>query len=492
MGFQLLEATIEEIETALTAREISSRELLGLYLDRIDTLDRSGPGINSIISLNPAATDEAERLDELLARSGPVGPLHGVPVILKDQIDAEGMPTTLGSVLFKDYMPGRDAFVVEKLKRAGAIVLGKATLGELGMGDTHGSLFGSTRNPYDLERTVGGSSGGPATAVSCNFAAVGVGQEALASIRRPAAWTCVVGMRPTAGLVSRSGVYAGWPGIAASLGPLTRGVADQARLLDVLTGYDSEDPITAMGVNRAPRSLADGLEAGALKGARIGVMRQSMGAGSEPGSADFEKVDAVFAKAVDEMARAGATLVDPIEIPKLRELMDRRGGGGGGNAEEAWRLYFARGKNPPFASRDEMVASPDYGKVHRGPVVARAGSAPTTGEYLQARDELMFGFMKVMADNNLDAIVHKSVEHQPTLISEGVKPPFVNIKGATSLNTFLVYVPAISVPAGFTTDGLPVGLTLTGRPYSDALMLRLAYAYEQNSHHRQGPPKPLA
>ena len=155
------------------------------------------------------------------------------------------MPTTLGSVLFKDYYPDRDAFVVEKLKKAGAIILAKATLGELGGGDTHGSLFGSTRNPYDPERTAGGSSGGSAASVAANFCAVGVGQEGFASIRRPSTWNSITGMRPTAGLVSRGGVYAGWPSIAGSLGPMARTVKDLADLLDVMVGYDSEDPVTA-------------------------------------------------------------------------------------------------------------------------------------------------------------------------------------------------------------------------------------------------------
>ncbi len=483
MSLHLLEATIDDIESGLAGCEFSARELVEFYLQRIEALDRSGPAINSIISINPAAKDDAARLDEAVARSGPVGPLHGLPVILKDQIDAVGMPTTLGSVLFGDYRPARDAFVVEKLKGAGAIILGKATLGELGMGDTHGSLFGSTRNPYDLERTVGGSSGGPAAAVSCNFAAVGIGQEALASIRRPAAWTGIVGMRPTAGLVSRSGVYAGWPGTAASLGPLTRSVADQARLLDVLAGYDAEDPITALGVGQTPASFGDALDAGALKGARIGVLRESMGANSEPRSEDYCKVDDVFDAAVGELARAGATLIDPLVVPGLREALEQRGSGG--NAEEAWRIYFARGENPPFASADEMRASPEFARVHRGPALARTATQPKAGGYLEAREALMIAYMKAMADHELDAIVHKSVEHQPTLISEGIKPPFVNIKGATSLNTFLVYVPAISVPAGFTSDGLPAGITLTGRPFSDALILRLAYGYEQATQHRR-------
>ncbi len=193
----------------------------------------------------PWPIGEAERLDAVFERSGFVGPLRGIPVIMKDQGDAKGMPTTLGSVLFKDYYPQRDAFVVERLKRAGAVILAKATLGELGGGDTHSSLFGSTRNPYDLERTAGGSSGGSAASVAANFCTVGIGQEGFASIRRPSTWNSICGMRPTAGLVSRSGVYAGWPSQAGSLGPMTRAVEDLAKLLDVMVGYDAEDPLTA-------------------------------------------------------------------------------------------------------------------------------------------------------------------------------------------------------------------------------------------------------
>ena len=168
-AFELIETTIDAIRRAYDAKEISARELVQGYLDRIDAFDRNGPTINSIISVNPAALDEADRLDAAFAASGPVGPLHGVPVVLKDQIDAKGMPTTLGSVLFRDYFPDQDAFIVERLKSAGAIILAKATLGELGGGDTHGSLFGSTKNPYALDRTVGGSSGGPAAAIAANL-----------------------------------------------------------------------------------------------------------------------------------------------------------------------------------------------------------------------------------------------------------------------------------------------------------------------------------
>jgi len=212
-----VEATIADIHSAYKAGDLTSRQLVQMYLDRIEAYDKKGPAINAIITVNPKALEDAERLDGAFKASGFVGPLHGIPIIIKDQVDAQGMPTTLGSVLFKDYYPDRDAFVVEKLRKAGAIILAKATLGEMGGGDTHGSLFGSTRNPYALDRTVGGSSGGPGASVATNFATLAVGQEGFASIRRPATWNSIAGMRPTAGLVSRSGVYAGWPEIAGSL-----------------------------------------------------------------------------------------------------------------------------------------------------------------------------------------------------------------------------------------------------------------------------------
>jgi Asp-tRNA(Asn)/Glu-tRNA(Gln) amidotransferase A subunit family amidase len=214
--FRLLEATIEDIHNAYKSKRLTSRQLVQLYLDRIEAYDKKGPAINSIITLRSQALEEADKLDAALKATGFVGPLHGIPVIIKDQVDVQGTPTTLGSVLLKDYYPDKDAFVVDKLRRAGAIILAKATLGEFGGGDTHGSLFGSTRNPYALDRTAGGSSGGPGASIAANFATVAVGQEGFASIRRPSAWNSLVGMRPTAGLVSRTGVYAGWPSINGS------------------------------------------------------------------------------------------------------------------------------------------------------------------------------------------------------------------------------------------------------------------------------------
>ena len=198
--------------------------------------------INSIITLNPHALEEADKLDAAFKRSGFVGPLHGIPVLVKDEIDAAGMPTTLGTLVFKDYRPPRDAFPVEKLRKAGAIILGKTTLSEYAAGDTYGSMFGITRNPYDLERTVGGSSGGSGAALAANFATLAIGEETLASIRRPGAWNAVVALRPTPGLVSRSGMWDGYPSPVAQMGPMARTVSDVAKLLDGMVGYDPEDP----------------------------------------------------------------------------------------------------------------------------------------------------------------------------------------------------------------------------------------------------------
>lgn len=486
--FHLLEATVDSIHAAYKTGRLTARQLVQRYLDRIEAYDKKGPAINAVITVNPKALDEADRLDAAFKRSGFVGPLHGIPIILKDQIDAVGMPTTLGSVLFKDYYPDHDAFVTQKLKQAGAIIVAKATLGEFGTGDAHGSLFGSTRTPYALDRTAGGSSGGSGASVSANFATLAIGQEGFSSIRRPAAWNGVVGMRPSAGLVSRSGVYNGWPDINGSLGPMSRTVADLARLLDVMVGYDTEDPLTAFGVGHVPATYTTALDKNGLKGTRIGVLRQSIGYQSDPESADFATVTAAFDNALGELKSAGAVLVDPIVIPRLAELLDTRAQGPR-EADESFTTYFGRSAKTPFASRDAMLQSPSFDSV--SPISRARLRAPLDSrkhdEYLAARDELMTNVLKVMADQQLTAIVYKAVEHQPTLIADGWRPPYVNQKGATALNTFLVFVPAIAVPSGFTSDNLPTGIVFLGRPYDDATVIKLAYAYEQATHHRRPP-----
>jgi len=486
--FNLLEATIDDIHSAYKSGQLSARQLVQMYLDRIEAYDKKGPAINAIITLNDRALDEADQLDAKFQASGFVGPLHGIPILIKDQADTKGMPTTLGSVLFQNYYPDRDAFVVEKLKKAGAIILGKTTLGELGGGDTHGSLFGSTRNPYALDRTPGGSSGGSAASVAANFCAVGVGQEGFASIRRPSTWNSIIGMRPTAGLVSRGGVFAGWPSVAGSLGPMARTVRDLTKLLDVMVGYDPEDPLTARGVGHAPETFSKFLDKDGLKGARVGILRESMGYDAEPESEDFAKITEIFDRAVAEIKAAGAEIVDPIVIPKLKELLAKRAGS---YLDEinSFDSYFGRSAHPPYKSRDEAAQSPDFAKVTPGSQRrwTRAADAGKHYEFLLAREELTTHVLKIMADHQLDAIVHKAVEHQPTLIKDGVNPPYVDQKGAPHINTFLVFVPSIVVPAGYTRDNLPAGIAFLGRSYDDGNMIKFAYAYEQATHHRRPP-----
>jgi Asp-tRNA(Asn)/Glu-tRNA(Gln) amidotransferase A subunit family amidase len=237
-SFEIEETTIDQVHAAYKARRLTAHQLTQAYLDRIRAYDQQGPKINAIITLNPRALEEADKLDDQFRRSGFIGPLHGIPVLVKDEIDTAGMPTTLGSLVFKDYRPPLDAFVVARLKKAGAIILGKTTLSEFAAGDTYSSLFGATRNPYDLERTVGGSSGGSGAAVAANFSTVALGEETVSSIRRPGAWNEITAMRPTAGLVSRTGMYDGYPSEAASMGPMARTVTDLAKLLDAMVGYD--------------------------------------------------------------------------------------------------------------------------------------------------------------------------------------------------------------------------------------------------------------
>ncbi len=463
--------------------------MVAWYLDRIERIDRAGPALNSIISVNESIIDQAREQDARLAATGQlVGPLHGVPVLIKDQIDAMEMPTTCGSVIFRDNWPKRDATVIAKLREAGALMLAKTTLGEMGAGDTHGSLFGSTRNVYDQERTAGGSSGGSGAAVSANLGAVSLGQEGYASIRRPSTWNGVVGMRPSIGLVSRGGVYDGWPSVLGSVGPMTRTVEDAARLLDSMIGYDPIDPVTAHGYGKIKESFVDALSADGLKGVRLGVLRTPFGAGVEPDAADFKRVEAVFETGLKALAAAGAELVDPIGIPDLTALIAQRAHhpahGAGAFAE-----YVSRLENPPFRSKAEAMASPAFAEVT--PQMKQRWSRDNTAEeyarFLEARDVLKTALLKVMADHGLDAIVHKAIEHEPTLIRDGVNPPYVNHKGAPHINTYLGDVPSIVVPAGLTSAGLPAGICFLGRPYDDVAMIRYAYAFEQQAKGRVAP-----
>jgi Asp-tRNA(Asn)/Glu-tRNA(Gln) amidotransferase A subunit family amidase len=260
-----------------------------------------------------------------------------------------------------------------------------------------------------------------------------------------------------------------------------------------MVGYDPEDPITARGVGRIPDSFTKFFDKDGLKGARLGILRESIGLNSEPDSEDFNHIQEVFDRAVGELKAAGAEIVDPIVIPKIKELLAKRSGGPG-ETDQSFTNYYGRSAKRPFQTPQEVIASPDFAKVVKRSQdrFKRQPDAAKHYESLKAQDELMTLFLKVMADHKLDAIVHKAVEHQPTLIKDGIAPPFVDQKGAPHLNTFLVYVPTIVVPAGFTRDNLPAGVCFIGRPYDDGNLIKLAYAYEQATRHRRPPASTTA
>lgn len=511
--FDVLELTIEDAHNAFKSKRLTARQLTQAYLDRIAAYDQKGPLVNCIVSVNPQALADADKIDAEFARTGKlIGPMHGVPVLVKDEIDVAGMATTQGTVVFKDYVTPLDSFPVAKLRAAGAIIFAKTTLSEFAGGDTYSALTGNSRNPYALDRTVGGSSGGSGGALAANFGLIAIGEETSSSLKRPAAWGALAGMRPTPGLISRSGMWDGHPVPTAQMGPMTRTVADLAKMMDVMVGYDAEDPITAFGVMHTPKSYTSYLDKNALKGARIGVIREAIGGGSRPDSPDFKKVDAVFQKALGELKAAGAVLVD-IVIPDLKALQAKRASDPA-RTEEALKVYLSRNPNSQFKNQDDINKHPAMATSFKtmvakyraeNPASAASGGVGYTGgsgraggarppadparllESQRAREQLLMNMAKVMADAKVTALAYKAVEHQPTLIQEATTPPYKSNGGVVSLNTFLIHTPTITVPMGFDADGIPAGLAFLGLPFSDAELIKLAYAYEQATKHRKPP-----
>jgi Asp-tRNA(Asn)/Glu-tRNA(Gln) amidotransferase A subunit family amidase len=493
--FDVMETTVADVHAAFLAKELTARELVQLYLDRIAAFDQRGPSINCVISLVPDALEQADRLDAEFAKTGKLtGPLHGIPILVKDEIDVVGTATTQGVKVFANYRPPLDSFPVDKLKKAGAIMIGKTTLSEFAGGDTYSTLFGHSRNPYALDRTVGGSSGGSGGALAANFSTLAIGEETSSSLKRPAAWGALTGMRATPGLISRTGMWDGHPVPTAQMGPMARTVTDLAKMLDGMVGYDPEDPITAFGVMHTPKTYTAYLDKGGLKGARIGVIREPIGGNSRPEAEDFQRVEAVFVKALAELKTAGATVMDVV-IPDLKALTAKRGGDPA-LTDEALRVYLSRNPNSEFKSREDINNHPEMPKTfkvltgQRGNRGGNDRAEPNPArilESIRAREQLLMNIAQVMAEHQLDAIAFKTVEHEPTLIAEATNPPYKSNGGVVSLNTFLIYTPIITVPMGYSDGKIPAGLTLMGLPYSEPTLIKLGYAYEQATHHRKPP-----
>jgi amidase len=489
-GFHLQEATIDRIHGAYRAGKLSCADLVELYFDRVDAFDKRGPAVNAVQTCNENAVREARRLDARLAESGPVGPLHGIPVLVKDQVETEEMPTTYGSDLFCDYRPGRNATIVQKLKAAGAVIIAKTTMGEFAQGYA-GSAFGACRNPYDPTRNPSGSSCGSGAGVAANFGTVGIGEDTGGSVRGPAACGSLVGLRPTVPLVSRAGMMPAVP-TRDTLGPITRSVRDAAVLLDVISGYDPSDPMTAACVGHVPASYTSFLVPDALRGMRLGVIRDHIANDTNSDAEDYREIRAVIGWALGDLSNHGAEIVDPVPLPSLVELMRRLSGNASYETETAMNQYLADLPGSPIKSFQEIVLSSRVLPYRRTRLLESVGRTTSDAGYLTElllREQLRQALLKAMADHHLDALVYATFDHLPTPIPEDImsrtKNP--NTPGNNRQLSPLVGFPAITVPAGFSADGLPIGIEFLGRPFTEGTLLRIAHGYEQATHHRRPP-----
>ena len=477
--YDAFEKSIGDLQADMAAGKTSAAELVRFYLDRIDAYDLAGPRLNAVLFLNPNAGAEARALDAERKRKKLRGPLHGIPVLLKDNFDTRDMPTTGGSLALSGVVPKEDAFQVRKLRQAGAVILGKANLHELALGlTTVSSLGGQTLDPYDLTRAPGGSSGGSGVAASANFAAFSMGTDTSGSIRIPSAHNAIVGLRPSAGLSSRAGIIP-FGHTQDTGGPMARTVADIAVVLDATVGYDPADPVTASSNGRIPPSYVSSLKREALERARIGVLTEFFGSAPED-----QEVGAIVRTAIGDMKRQGASVLD-VGVPNLAAQL-------AASSLLTQELKFYLGDylkasaGAPVKSVEQLLAS----GLHTAQFQAFLEGANavsddylTSGDYrdrLAARDSLARAVLEIMDGNRLDVIVYPTARRIAPLVGGNQVGSNAGLSAQTGF-------PAISVPAGLTPGGFPVGLELLGRPFAESTLIGLAYAYEQATGHRRPP-----
>ena len=486
--FQLMDATIDDVKRALSSKQITCRALVEQYIARIEAYDKRGPALNAVQTINRRAVEEAARLD---GAPTPVGPLHCVPILMKDQVETSDMPTTYGSAIFKDFVPRRDATIVTKLKAAGAVIVAKTTMGEYAQGYL-GSAFGAVRNAYDPTRSASGSSGGTGSGIAANYATVGIGEDTGGSIRGPASVNNLVGLRPTVPLVSRFGMLPARPS-TDTLGPIGRSVKDVALVLDVIAGYDPNDPVTAESAGRQPATYTQGLTADGLKGARIGIIREPLDPKADTSSPEFKAARAVIDRAVEDMRRLGAVIVDAPKIPDLASRSASIYDGNVFETEAAMNAYLAQHPNAPVKTLKDILLSGKVVPPRARTLMNVIGHSTDEAGYLQmllAREALRQAVLAAMADQRLDALAYATFDFQAEKVPADALTTFTLDSAGPGNNRRLspaLGFPAITVPAGFTGDGLPIGLELMGREFNEALLLRLAYAYEQGTHHRRPP-----
>jgi Asp-tRNA(Asn)/Glu-tRNA(Gln) amidotransferase A subunit family amidase len=483
--FHLQEATIVSIHEAFASGRLTCAQLTKLYLNRIDAYNLRGASLHAIITVNPMAMERAAELDrQYTSNPSSAGRLHCIPVILKDNFNTADMPTSGGNVEMKKSVPPVDAFVVDRIRKAGALILAKANMQEFARGGMSiSSLGGQVKNPYDLTRTPGGSSGGTGASIAANFAVVGTGSDTGQSIRSPASANNLVGIRPTRGLVSRRGVI---PNSLTQdeVGPIARTVTDAALLLNVMAGYDAADPITVFGKMHIPTSYTRLLKQDALKGARIGMMTNLFG------SADrHAEVNAVMKAAMAKMESLGADIIrfDLPEYDALLPALDTQPY----EARTVMERYFAAlGPDAPVKSFADLIArktSAVQKTLEMEFAIPNGMNNPVYKDRMLNRDKLRLAIAQAMANLNLDAIIYPL---QRVLVAPIGAADQLERNGTLSNGTGF---PAVTFQAGFSTPtasaplGVPVGAELLGLDYSEDRLLSYAYALEQAAPPRKGP-----
>ncbi|HTI39592.1 MAG TPA: amidase [Vicinamibacterales bacterium] len=493
--FPLEEATAAQLQDWMTSGRYTARQIAQLYLDRIEQIDRQGPSLRSVIEVNPDALTIADALDKERAEKGPRGPLHGIPILIKDNIDTgDRMSTTAGSLALEGSHPLHDAFVVTRLREAGVVILGKTNLSEWANFRSTRSTSGWSgrgglvKNPYALDRNACGSSSGTGVAIAANLAAIGIGTETDGSIVCPSGTNGLVGIKPTVGLVSRSGIIP----ISHSqdtAGPMARTVADAALLLGAMTGVDRADAASPASASHAARDYTKALDANALKGARIGVARKQYFGYSSV-------TDAITEKAIADMKAAGAAIVDPADIPTASKTDSCENEVLQTEFKADIAKYLASlGPSAQRKTLADLIAFNDANKDREMPyfgqevfLQSQKRGSLTSPKYLAARTTCRAlaraqGIDFVLRQHRLDAIVAPT--GGPAWTTDLVNGD--HFGGASSTPAAVAGYPSITVPAGY-AFGLPVGISFMGTAWSESRLIALAFAYEQATKHRV-PPK---
>ncbi|MBD3616754.1 MAG: amidase [Gracilimonas sp.] len=480
-SFDLKDADIRSVHEAFLDKSLTAEELISCYISRIDKIDKAA-GINAITVTNPKAIEEARLLDKEFKEIGKLRPLHGIPVIVKDNISTSGIETTAGSLALKGYIPKKDATIIKRLKAAGAIILAKSNMAEWGINAnvSISSTAGETLNPYNLKYTTAGSSGGTAAAIALNFGIIGLGTDTGSSIRGPASHNALIGVRPSMGLTSRNGI------VPLNLrndmpGPMTRSMEDAARVLEIINGYDEKDQLTEYGLNMVPESYIDRMNKTDLKGVRIGVFRRiSMYASPE--------VSKLFEKAISDLRKQGAEIVDPFEVAGFDSLRHNQWCP---TFQEDLNLFLSSLEDDvPVRSLDEIIASGKYSPYIKNDLLNYQRYNNLKGENVCTdvftdvrRIEFRQAIERAMSIYRVSTIIYPSWNRSPAKAG--------TVQAITGDNNHIIAPhtgqPAITVPMGYLPGNLPAGLQFLGKMFEDHRLMSIVQVYEKKTHHRTHP-----